>query len=82
MVGNVHVVVGVLGIASASEFDKGVTGSREWFVERSSFGGIGLGEGGLERARKTMGYWNGETKPVGSPSSSAPDRKIERADHS
>ena len=26
--GNVHVVVGVLGIASASEFDKGVTGSR------------------------------------------------------
>ena len=27
-VGNVHVVVGVFSIASASEFDKGVTGSR------------------------------------------------------
>ena len=44
-VGNTHVVVSVFGIAGASEFDKGVTGSREWFVERSSFDGIGFGRG-------------------------------------
>jgi len=43
--GNTHVVVSVFGIAGASEFDKGVTGSREWFVERSSFDGIGFGRG-------------------------------------
>ena len=56
MLEHIHVVVGVFGVTSASELDKSVTGSREWFVERSSFDGIGL-EGGMiaTRARKTMG---------------------------
>ena len=71
-VGNVHVVVGVFGVAGASEFDKSVTGSREWFVERSLFDGIGL-EGGriVRRAQKRWENQGG----AGSPSSSVPDRK-------
>jgi len=74
---SMHVVVGVLGVTSASEFDKGITGSREWFVERSSFDGIGLGRGMIVTCARN----DGKTKRGRSPSSSAPDRKIERADH-
>ena len=55
--GNVHVVVGVLGVASASEFDKGVAGSRECFVERSSFDGIGLEERGTGTRAQNDGIW-------------------------